>query len=194
PHKIITGERHPPKENPHEHPDQQAIKRLVQLLPHPSVLPVPQPPPGGHARPEAQFPGGRELPRDPGVQHEQDPGQDLPVVQPLPAGVAGAAREDGQQRLDPAPQLVSDDPRRLLALPHRPTHRALPGSWPDFARIADYEPRCQRQPRGWTRSDRPAMAPAVYELLSSRSIAAAKTCVWWSMSASLVAGDINAML
>ena len=38
-------------------------QRLVQLLPHPGLLPVPQPPPAGHPRPEPQL-LGQELPRD----------------------------------------------------------------------------------------------------------------------------------
>ena len=51
-------------------------------------------------------------PRDPGVQHEQDPLQRLPVRQPLATRIAKAPLDLRQQRLDPLPQLVRHDPRR----------------------------------------------------------------------------------
>src|SRR5438270_11978526 len=52
-------------------------------------------------------------PRDPGVEHEQDPLQQrLPVRQPLPTRIAIAPLHLRQQRLDPLPQLVRHDPRR----------------------------------------------------------------------------------
>jgi len=55
--------------------DQQ---QFLQPPPHPGLVPFGQPPPTGHARPEPQL-LGQELPRDPGVQREQDPAQHLTV-------------------------------------------------------------------------------------------------------------------
>jgi hypothetical protein len=55
------------------------------------------------------------LPADPGVKHEQDPLQDEPVIERLPTRIAKAALAARQERLDPRPQPVGDDPRR----PHR---------------------------------------------------------------------------
>jgi len=49
------------------------------------------------------------LPPDPGLQHEQDPGQDLPVRDPLATWVALAALHDGQQRLDALPELIGEE-------------------------------------------------------------------------------------
>ncbi len=78
----------------------------MQPLPHASVVPVPQPAPAGHSRPEAQF-LRQVLPRDRGVEHEQDPAQHLAVTQ-------RSCRPQRQQRRDLGPQVVRDDPRRLL--------------------------------------------------------------------------------
>src|SRR5947209_14879390 len=56
---------------------------------------------------------GRQMPpRDPRVQHEQDPLQRLPVRQPFAARIAKAPLDPRQQRLDPQPQLVRHDPWR----------------------------------------------------------------------------------
>jgi hypothetical protein len=92
-------------------------QRLVQTLPDTGLVPITQPPPTRHPRAEAQL-LRQELPRNPGVEHEQDPGQDLPVIQTLAARVIGTARHDRQQRLDPRPQPIRHHPRRLLTLPH----------------------------------------------------------------------------
>ena len=42
-------------------------------------------------------------PTEPRGQHEQDPGQDLPVIQPLAAGMVSPPRDDRQHRLNPLP-------------------------------------------------------------------------------------------
>jgi|HubBroStandDraft_6_1064221.scaffolds.fasta_scaffold100894_3 uncharacterized protein with PQ loop repeat len=65
-------------------------------------LPVPEPPPARHPRPEPQL-LRQELPRDPRIQHEQDPGQHLAVIQPLTPWMISPPRDHGQQRLDPLP-------------------------------------------------------------------------------------------
>jgi hypothetical protein len=67
--------------------------------------------PAGHLGAEAKL--DRQMrPRDPRVQHKQDPLQRLPIRQPLAARVAKAPLHLRQQRLDQLPQLVRDDPRR----------------------------------------------------------------------------------
>src|ERR1043165_5992050 len=66
-------------------------QRLVQTLPDTRVVPVTQSAPAGQPRAEAQF-LGQELPRNPVVEHEQDAGQDLPVIQTLAARVIQATR------------------------------------------------------------------------------------------------------
>ena len=63
----------------------------------PASLPVPQPPPARHPRPEAQL-LRQELPRDARVQDKQDPGQDFPVIQPLAARMISPAGDHRQQR------------------------------------------------------------------------------------------------
>jgi hypothetical protein len=83
----------------------------VQPLPHPRLLPLIQTTPTGHTRAEAEL--ERQVrPRDPGVQHEQDPLQRLPIRQPLPTRITEAPLLHRQQRLDQLPQLVRHDPRR----------------------------------------------------------------------------------
>jgi hypothetical protein len=129
-------------------------QRLVQLLPDPGFVPVPQPPPARHPGPEAKL-LRQELPRDAGVEHEQDAAQDLAVIQPPAAGMIGPPRDDRQQRLDPGPQVVRDDPRWLLSLPHSQAQlshehrysphvillgvlsgRSVPSAQPDVRRVA----------------------------------------------------------
>ena len=60
-------------------------QQRVQLLPHPGLLPLLQPPPTGEPRTEAEL-LRQVLPRDPGLQHKQDPLQRLPIRQPLRPG------------------------------------------------------------------------------------------------------------
>jgi hypothetical protein len=64
-------------------------------------------------------------PRDPGVQHEQDPLQRLPVRYRLAARIAEAPLPLRQQRLNPLPQPVGDDPRRNSHR-HLPARRRIP--------------------------------------------------------------------
>jgi hypothetical protein len=61
-------------------------------------MPVPQLPPAGHARAEAEL-LRQELPSDAGVEHEQDARQDLPVIQTPAARMTGTARHDRQAAL-----------------------------------------------------------------------------------------------
>ena len=79
----------------------------------PAGVPVPQPPPAGHPRAVAQL-LRQELPRDAGVQHEQDPAQRLAVIQPPPSRMPEPALGLRQQRLDQLPQAVLDLPRPAL--------------------------------------------------------------------------------
>src|SRR5690242_8247982 len=88
-------------------------QHLVQPLPHSRLVPVPQPPPAGHPRPVSQL-LRRELPRDAGVQHEQDPAQRVAVIQPPPAGMPEPPLRHRQQRLDQLPQAVLDLPGPAL--------------------------------------------------------------------------------
>ena len=64
---------------------QLSKKQRVQPLPDTGLLPLDHPPIAGRARTEAEL--ERQMPpRDPGVEHEQDPLQRLPIGQPLPTG------------------------------------------------------------------------------------------------------------
>jgi hypothetical protein len=69
-------------------------EQFVQLLPHTGLVPVPQPPPAGHPRTEAQL-LRQELPGNAGVEHEQDAGQNLPVVQTPAARMIGTTSNNG---------------------------------------------------------------------------------------------------
>ena len=62
-------------------------QQFVQLLPHPGLVPLGEPPPAGHAGAEPEF-LRQELPRDRRVKHEQDPAQHLPIRQSFPTGIA----------------------------------------------------------------------------------------------------------
>src|SRR3954469_1896636 len=103
---------------------QLSQQQLVQTLPDPGPVPLLETPPAGHTRPEPQL-LRQELPLDPGVQHEQDPTQHLPIRDPLPPRIPRIPwiprNRLGQQRLDALPQPVRHDPRRLLTTPHDPT-------------------------------------------------------------------------
>src|SRR5436190_4264773 len=57
----------------------------MQLLPDTRLLPLAQPPPASHPRAAAHL-LRQILPRDPRLQHEQDPRQHLPIVDPPPPG------------------------------------------------------------------------------------------------------------
>jgi hypothetical protein len=54
---------------------QPGQQKLVQLLPYSGLMPVPQPPPAGHARAQAGL-LRQELPGDAGAEHEQDARQE----------------------------------------------------------------------------------------------------------------------
>lgn len=82
----------------------------MEPVPHPGLVPVPQPPPAGHARAEAAL--LREpLPLDPCVQEEQDPSETRAVVQRQPAGEALTPPPYREQRLDPSPPVIRHYPR-----------------------------------------------------------------------------------
>jgi len=90
---------------------QAGEQQLVQSLPHACPLPLLESTPACHpgAEPELR----RQMrPRDPCVEHKQDPLQCLPIRQPLPTRIAKAALLHWQQRLNQLPQLVRDNPRR----------------------------------------------------------------------------------
>ncbi|MDQ1012097.1 hypothetical protein QFZ82_006582 [Streptomyces sp. V4I23] len=89
----------------------------MQPGPHPGLGPLGQPPPSGHAGPEAEF-LWQVFPEDPGVQHEQDALEHQPVRMPFASRMPGPTLDLGQQRFDHRPQLVVDFPRL------RPSHSA----------------------------------------------------------------------
>jgi len=62
-------------------------QQFVQPLPHSGLLPGAKPPPSRHAAAKAEL-LRQMLPADPGVQHEQDPLQHLPVGERLAARIA----------------------------------------------------------------------------------------------------------
>jgi len=79
---------------------------LAELLPDPGGLPVAEPSPAGHAAAAAHL-QRQELPRDAGLEDEEDAGQRLAIVEGL------ATRESEppwlgrrQQRLDPFPEFI----------------------------------------------------------------------------------------
>jgi hypothetical protein len=109
------GERNAAGEVQQVRGPQLGQQHLVQALPDPGLVPVPQPPLAGHARAEAQL-LRQELPADPGVEHEQDPAHHLPVLQALTARTSVSALDNRQERLDPLPQPVLDLPRLTRGL------------------------------------------------------------------------------
>jgi hypothetical protein len=87
---------------------------VMQPLPDTGLLPGPQPPPAGHPRAVAEL-LGKVAPRDPGVQHVQDPVERLAIIEREPTRVPETALADGDQRLDLGPQPVIDlETRRHL--------------------------------------------------------------------------------
>jgi hypothetical protein len=86
----------------------QALKDpLVQLLPDPGLLPFPQPSPARHTGPIPEL-HWQITPRDPRVQHEQDPVQSSPIIQTLAARITPTPDDHRQQRLYLSPQAVID--------------------------------------------------------------------------------------
>jgi hypothetical protein len=99
-------------------PNEQA---LVQRVPHAGLLPVTQSPP-------RRDPGavavllGQVLPRDPRVQHMQDPVEHQPIGQWLAPRIAPPTPTNRDQRLDLGPPLVIDlEPGRHLHDPRSST-------------------------------------------------------------------------
>ena len=82
-------------------------QHLVQALPDPRFVPVPQPPPARHARPAPHL-LRQILPRDTRFQHEQDARQRLPIGYPLAPRIPVPTLHARQQRLDPSPQPITD--------------------------------------------------------------------------------------
>lgn len=119
---------------------------LMQLLPDAGVVPVPQPTPARHARPEAQL-LWQVLPLDAGVRHEEDAAQHLPVGQrlasrvPKPTLLVAATISSNPSRPDRRPYPRHPLPRRAghghpqglpapaeAPLQHQPPHRPGEGS------------------------------------------------------------------
>ena len=80
----------------------------VGLLPHPGLLPGAQPAPAGVPGTEAQL-GGKLLPCDVVLGHEQDAFQGDPVIDPRPPGApVFRRRRRWNQRFQQRPQLVAE--------------------------------------------------------------------------------------
>jgi hypothetical protein len=83
----------------------------VQPLPHACLLPRIEAAVAGRAGPKAEL--ERQVPpRDPGMQHKQDPLQRRTIIEPPTTRVAEATLDPRQQRLDQPPQPIRHDPRR----------------------------------------------------------------------------------
>src|ERR1035437_194796 len=101
-----------------------AQQLLMQAIPHAGLLPVAQAPPTRHTRPVAVL-LRQILPRDPGVQHVQDPIERETIGDRLATRIAMAALTDRDQRLDLRPQRVIDlETRRHLQHLRQLTTRA----------------------------------------------------------------------
>jgi hypothetical protein len=80
----------------------------VERLPNPGGLPVAQPSPAGHAAAAAHL-LGQILPGEAGLEHEQDAGQGLTIVdgfapgEPEPPGLRRR-----QERFDPFPESIGE--------------------------------------------------------------------------------------
>src|SRR5260370_38701876 len=83
-------------------------QHLVQPLPDALLVPLLQPPPGGHPRPAPDL-LGEMLPGDARLQHEQDARKHPAIIDPLSPGMAKSPRHLRDQRLDHLPELVADD-------------------------------------------------------------------------------------
>jgi hypothetical protein len=81
---------------------------VVQLLPHPVLLPVAQSPPAGHAAATAQLPGREQPPRDAGAEHLDDAAEHGSVLDPG-ATPLEVGRLGWEQALDGRPDLVRDE-------------------------------------------------------------------------------------
>jgi hypothetical protein len=79
-------------------------QHLMQALPHPGALPVPQPPPAGDRATAAELAGRQQPPGDTGAQLIDDAGQRGAVINAGAAAIAG--RWSGQQGLDGLPEGV----------------------------------------------------------------------------------------
>ncbi len=83
----------------------------MQLLPDAGPLPLVQATPARIARAKPEL--LRQMhPRCPGVQHEQNPAQRLPIRETLPTRIPRPPLLLRQQRLDQLPELVRHQPRR----------------------------------------------------------------------------------
>jgi hypothetical protein len=87
---------------------QLAQDLLVQLLPEACGAPLIQPPPAG--RPGHPEQAGRDtVPANPVAQHPQDPLQRRTVIGTPPSRMLEPPRTQRDQRLQPRPNLVSQD-------------------------------------------------------------------------------------
>jgi hypothetical protein len=83
----------------------------VHALPHAGLLPLDHPAVAGRAGPEAEL--ERQMPpRDPRVEHEQDPLQRSAIRQPHTTRITKATLDLRQLRRDTHPELLRHDPRR----------------------------------------------------------------------------------
>src|SRR5918912_2076708 len=103
----LAGVDDPPR--PVEPPGgvEAAQQLTVQALPHPSGLPVPEPPPSGHARAADLL--GHHAPRHTGDQHEHDRRERRPIADPRTPGPL--RRTLRQQPLEHLPEPVVDQQR-----------------------------------------------------------------------------------
>jgi len=87
---------------------QMRQEHFVDFLPDARGLPVAQTPPARHAATAAHLPG-QHLPLDARAKHEDDAGQACAIGRGFSAGIARAARLDGNQRLDEGPETVVNE-------------------------------------------------------------------------------------
>lgn len=98
-------------------PVQLGQQDLVQLVPHPGLVPVPQPGasrsfPSRSRAPAAATPTGCRY-----AARTRSPAQALAVIQRQPARIPTSPGPHRQQRLNPHPQVIRYQPRRALSLP-----------------------------------------------------------------------------
>ena len=79
----------------------------MQPAPDAGRVPVAQPTPAGHATAALHL-LGQPFPGNAGAEHEDDPGQCIPVRDPGPAAVR-VRRRRREQGLDHRPQLIGND-------------------------------------------------------------------------------------
>jgi hypothetical protein len=85
-------------------------QQRMQPHPHARLLPLDHPPIAGRAGAEAEL--ERQMPpRDPRVEHEQNPLQRGAIIEPLSTRVTETALDPRQLRRDARPEPIRHDPR-----------------------------------------------------------------------------------